>query len=211
MPDYNAIASSYDFLSRLIFGDAIKQSQVCLLPFIPAQSNILIAGGGTGWILDELAKVHQVGLNIIYVESSSAMIERAKKRNAAQNKVSFFCMPIEKYVTSQSLDIIITPYLFDNFTQQQAAQNFYNLHKMLKPRGLWLFSDFYIDNAAGKFWQKALLKTMYLFFSVIAKIEAHELVDMNVYFEKDYTVKYLDFFFKKFIRSSVWQKRFDDL
>jgi ubiquinone/menaquinone biosynthesis C-methylase UbiE len=205
--NYDAVAGSYDFLSKLIFGNAIKQSQVCLLPFIPPRSSILIAGGGTGWILEELAKIHPTGLKIVYVEVSSKMIALTGKRNPGQNNISLICLPIEAYTTSQQFDVIITPYLFDNFTEQEATQNFYNLHHMLKPHGQWLFADFYISDKTAKQWQKMLLKTMYLFFSFVCNIQSRQLIDMNIYFEQNgYKIKYVHFYYRKFIRSCVWKK-----
>lgn len=205
--NYDAVAGSYDLLSKLIFGNAIKQSQVCLLPFIPPQSNILIAGGGTGWILEELVKIHSTGLKIMYVEASPKMIELTAKRNTEQNKISLICLPIEAYTTSEQYDVIITPYLFDNFIEQEATQIFYHLHHMLRSNGQWLFSDFYINDQTSKSWQKMMLKTMYLFFRVVCNIQSRQLIDMNIFFEKaGYKNKYVDFYYKKFIRCGVWQK-----
>ncbi len=77
--NYNKIAKYYDLISRLVYGKAIIKAQVSLLKFIPANSSVLIIGGGTGWVLEELAKIHQEGLTIIYVENSSKMIALAQK------------------------------------------------------------------------------------------------------------------------------------
>ena len=205
--NYDAVAGSYDFLSRLIFGSAIKQSQLCLLPFITAQSTILIVGGGTGWILEELVKVHPEGLTITYIEASAKMIELTSKRNIGRNKVSMICLPVETYIATQQFDVIITPYLFDNFTEQQAAQHFYKLHNLLKIQGQWLFADFYICPQTGKWWQKVLLKMMYFFFREICNVQARRLIDMNTYFEhSNYKVKYVGFYYWKFIRCAAWEK-----
>ena len=69
--NYDNSAWFYDRLSRLIYGKALVRSQVYLLRYIPAGSIILIAGGGTGWILEEISKLHPSGLKITYVEISS--------------------------------------------------------------------------------------------------------------------------------------------
>ncbi|MEZ4686196.1 MAG: hypothetical protein R3B47_09055 [Bacteroidia bacterium] len=53
---FNRLAPVYDFLASLVFGNRIRQAQRWLLDFIPEGSSILILGGGTGWILEELAE-----------------------------------------------------------------------------------------------------------------------------------------------------------
>ena len=48
--NFNYIAPFYDTLCQLVFGQRVKNAQIESLKFIPANSTILIAGGGTGWI-----------------------------------------------------------------------------------------------------------------------------------------------------------------
>ncbi len=52
--NYNNSAWFYDSLAGLVYGKALVKAQVYLLQYIPADSNILIVGGGTGWILMNL-------------------------------------------------------------------------------------------------------------------------------------------------------------
>ena len=58
-PDFNTVARPYDFISRLVFGDSLVEAQTSLLHYIPSNSQILIVGGGTGWILEEISKINQ--------------------------------------------------------------------------------------------------------------------------------------------------------
>src|SRR5665213_2689273 len=76
--NYDNSAWFYDRLSRLIYGDALVRAQVYLLGFIPENAKVLIAGGGTGWILEKLADVHPAGLQITYAEVSAKMMAQAK-------------------------------------------------------------------------------------------------------------------------------------
>jgi hypothetical protein len=55
---FNNSAWFYDRLSRLVYGKAIVNTQLYLLGYIQPNSNILIVGGGTGWILDEITRLH---------------------------------------------------------------------------------------------------------------------------------------------------------
>ena len=58
--NYNSIAKYYDTLSRVIYQRAIIKAQVFLIQFIKDNDRILLVGGGTGWILEELSKLQKL-------------------------------------------------------------------------------------------------------------------------------------------------------
>ncbi|MDB5150556.1 MAG: methyltransferase protein, partial [Mucilaginibacter sp.] len=117
--NYDNSAWFYDRLSRLIYGRALVNAQVYLLNFVPAGSKILIAGGGTGWILEELSKIHPAGLDITYVEISANMTALSQKRQTGQNEVVFINEAVEKVkLLLLDFDVVITPFLFDNFVDE---------------------------------------------------------------------------------------------
>jgi ubiquinone/menaquinone biosynthesis C-methylase UbiE len=194
----------YDRLSRLVYGKALVRAQVYLLQYIPAGSNILIAGGGTGWILEEIAKLHPSGLKITYVEVSARMTTLSSKRDIGKNQVTFINQPVEHLSDQIAYDVAITPFLFDNFTEETLQTVFKHIHTRLKPDGLWLNNDF---RPTGKWWQTFLLQSMILFFRIICRIEAKELPEIEKCFEK-YQLKIIKRkdFFGEFILSTVYQK-----
>ncbi|MCW3116914.1 MAG: Methyltransferase type 12 [Chitinophagaceae bacterium] len=205
--NYDKIASYYDRLSGFVFGHSLIDAQSCLLKYIQPGNNILIAGGGTGIILAELAKRHARGLTITYVEISGKMIVIAKKRNCRQNLVSFIHQPVENFISEQQYDIIVTPFLFDNFTENKIEKTFTSLNALLKPGGKWLFADFFYDNRQGKLWQKLLLRIMYRFFRLTCNIEASVLINMESIFERSgYEKIYETTHYAGFIKSIVYTK-----
>jgi len=206
-PDFNRVARPYDFISRLVFGNALVESQVSLLSHIPKNSHILIVGGGTGWILEEIAKIHYAGLNIVYVEVSANMISLSRKRNIGQNSVIFIHENIEEFHSEKLFDIIISPFFFDLFIKSDVLKLFLHIHKKLRNNGLWLYTDFIPPVYQTRIWQKILLKSMYLFFGIFSSVEARTLVNMDHYFERDYTLIVKKWFFGKFIRSNIYQKK----
>src|SRR3569833_2127388 len=109
--NYNNSAWFYDKLSRLIYGGALIKAQVYLLDNIPAGSKILIAGGGTGWILEEIAKLYPSGLKINYVEVSAKMIALSRKRISGENNVDFINAPVEDVPLPTDYDVVISPFL----------------------------------------------------------------------------------------------------
>lgn len=203
--NYNNSAWFYDRLSRVIYGRALIKAQIYLLKFIPANAAILIAGGGTGWILEEIAKRHPSGLDITYVEVAPNMMALSKKRNAGSNKITFINNAIENISLPHNFDVIITPFLFDNFTEQTLQKVFEHIHTSLKTNGLWLNTDFQLT---GQWWQKALLKSMFLFFKILCNIEASKLPDIEKHFTQ-HGCKAISqqTFFKDFIISTAYQKQ----
>ncbi|MBB5637857.1 ubiquinone/menaquinone biosynthesis C-methylase UbiE [Pedobacter cryoconitis] len=205
--NYDSIAGYYDVLSRMVFFRAQVKAQIDQLHAIPANSTVLIAGGGTGWILEEIAKIHPSGLTITYIEISSKMLDLSKKREVKSNAVTFIHSAMEDFKTNFSYDVLITAFFFDNFSADHVEIVFNQLNKLLKKDGIWLFADFYYTRQSGKRWQWLLLQTMYLFFSKISSVEAKSLVNTEHLFrEKDYLSLKEAFYYSGFIKTIIYQK-----
>ncbi|ASU32819.1 class I SAM-dependent methyltransferase [Mucilaginibacter xinganensis] len=201
--NYNNSAWFYDRLSRMVYGCALVNAQVYLLQYVPARAAVLIAGGGTGWILDELTKIQQSGLQITYVEIAADMMTLSKKRNTGNNEVVFINDAVERISFDKKFDVVITPFLFDNFTEETTGKVFNHIHRSLKPGGSWLNADFQLS---GKWWQAILLKLMFLFFRILCNIEASKLPDVQKQFERrGYGVVEEKTFYRDFIISRVYQ------
>jgi len=201
--NYNNSAWFYDRLSRVVYGRALVNAQVYLLQYIEPNSNILIVGGGTGWILEELSRVYPSGLNITYIEVSAKMTALSKKRNVGGNRVTFINDAIENIVLPADFDVVITPFLFDNFAEQTMQKVFNHINGLLKPTGLWLNTDFQLT---GKWWQNGLLKSMFLFFKAWCGIEASKLPGIEKQFEENgYKTIAQKTFFGDFVISKVYR------
>ncbi|MFS2189569.1 class I SAM-dependent methyltransferase [Mucilaginibacter sp. Mucisp84] len=202
--NYNNSAWFYDRLSRIVYGKALINAQVYLLGFIPLKSKILIAGGGTGWILEELTKIHPSGLDITYVEISANMTALSQKRQTGQNTVTFINDAVENVKLIANFDVIITPFLFDNFVDKTVDNVFNHLHNLLKTGGLWLNADFQLT---GRWWQNLLLRSMFVFFRLLCGIEASRLPAIEKRFDAEgYSVIDDKTFFGDFIVAKVYKK-----
>jgi ubiquinone/menaquinone biosynthesis C-methylase UbiE len=202
--NYDNSAPFYDQLSRIIFGKTLVQAQVYLLNFVPPGSSVLIIGGGTGWILEELTKIHPSGLKITYVEISAKMTTLSQQRNGGKNEVVFINDDITNISTTTPFDVVITPFLLDNFTDETLQQAFKNIHQQLKSGGLWLCTDFQIT---GKLWQRVLLQSMYLFFTVLCRIETMRMPHIESCFTRHgYKPLTTKAFFGNFIISTQYKK-----
>lgn len=202
--NYNNSAWFYDKLARLVYGSELVEAQVYLLKHVPQNCNVLIVGGGTGWILEELSKIHPSGLNITYVEVAPAMMARSHKRAIAGNNLIFINNAIEYVNLPLKFDVVITPFLFDNFKEKNLVLIFDHIDGMLNENALWLNASF---QRTGKWWQGVLLQTMFIFFKVICGIEASRLPAIAECFEqKGYKLVEKKDFFKDFIGARVYRK-----
>lgn len=203
---YDAVAGVYDTLAGIFIGKALRNAQIYLVQYIPAGAKVLIAGGGTGWILEELAKQHHAGLQIDYLDISANMIAKAAQRNVQHNAVRFINQSASQDFEGSNYDVILTPFFFDNLKDATMRSVFDKLHQKLKQSGLWLYADFQV---AGKhqLFQKAMLFMMYTFFRATCNIEADHLPDVtNQFAACNYQLIYSKTFKYEFIISAVYKK-----
>lgn len=205
--NYDKIAGYYDMLSRAVFRQSQVVAQVNQLKFIRENATILIVGGGTGWILAKISKIYPAGLNITYVEISSKMLALSRKRNYGNNQVEFINIGIEEFTALPNFDVILTPFLFDNFSRQRAEMVFKKLDAMLNKSGYWLLTDFTTQGKNANWWKKIFLKLMYAFFKTVSNVEAKTLVDIYPFFYKSgYTILDERFYYGQFIKATVFKK-----
>jgi ubiquinone/menaquinone biosynthesis C-methylase UbiE len=202
--NYDNSAWFYDRLSRVVFGQALVRAQTAFLPLIPPNAKILIAGGGTGWILEEITKVNASGLHITYVELSEKMLALARKRNAGNNQIIYINSPIEEANLTNDFDVVITPFLLDSLPAPTLNKVIDTCYHLLKPGALWFNTDFQLT---GKWWQKPLLNSMYLFFRMIGCVDTVQLPEIKLYLhEMGLQPLKEEMFFGEFIISVVYEK-----
>jgi ubiquinone/menaquinone biosynthesis C-methylase UbiE len=201
---FDIVAGIYDRLARLLYGKSIVVSQLHFLNEIPDDSRVLILGGGTGWILEELL-VRKPRCKVWYVDASQKMIALAQKRVSPQQEV-YFIHGSEKSLPKEILfDVVITNFYLDLFTEASLAEVITSIKDNLHPQALWLVTDF-VDG--GKWWQRSLLKTMYFFFGTVSAIEARSLAAWDKALVKAGLSEIRSaFFYGGFIRSVIYARR----
>lgn len=199
---FNKIAPVYDALARLIYGRSIVKAQTHYLPLLNNSKRILVLGGGSGWILEELFKY--TAAEITYVEASSAMIDLTKQRNIPITQVSFIHGTEDQIPEGDFFDAVITNFYLDLFSEEKQLEVIRRVLETLPKNGLWLASDFVNTR---KPWHRFLLVVMHQFFIRLCKIEAHELVDWKSTLCKS-GLKQMqeESFYNGFIKSTVFVK-----
>ncbi|CCH01157.1 methyltransferase type 12 [Fibrella aestuarina BUZ 2] len=171
---FDFIAPVYDKLAQLVFGRALLTAQQAAWWQVPAGSDVLILGGGTGTLLPRFLRDKRPQ-RVLYLEASAAMLQRAQQTAANPSQVEF------RYGTEASLeptdqfDAILLPFVLDlypNATLQ--AQLVPRLLAALRPNGALYISDF----GQPRTWQqRAVMAAMLLFFRVVARIPVRHLPD----------------------------------
>jgi len=202
--DFNFVAPFYDFLAKTIFGKTIQTAQTHFLNRIPKDANILILGGGSGWILKEIFAIRNE-CQIHYVETSKKMIALSKKRlSKVQLEKVIFMHELDR-TSNQIFDVIITNFFLDVFEKKEIENMIKLLRGLLSEDGIWLFTDFKNRNI---WWQKILLKLMFTFFRLFANLESKQLYDFDELFDAcGMTSLKSKSFFHKMIVSHVYRKR----
>jgi len=174
---FDRIAPLYDILSYLVFGRSLQRAQTVFLADIPTGATILLVGGGSGWLLEQIIRTCQPR-RVLYLELSAQMVARASQRMIKKGllgTVEFQTGSILELQSPESFDVILTPFLLDLFTPDTLQNKVIpRLLANLNATGLWLATDF-IPTDVG--WQKALLWTMIRFFRLTANIEMQQLAD----------------------------------
>lgn len=166
--NFDRLAGYYDSLARFVFGQEKVASQTHFLARIPPGASVLILGGGTGWILDELF-ARTIRCEVWYIDASEKMLEKARGRGR-RGAVHFIHGSWED-VPAQKFDVVVTNYFLDLFSDQTLEDIVAVVGSRLDEEGIWLVTDFTDD----KKWHRVMLRVMYWFFGVVCRIEASAL------------------------------------
>jgi tRNA (cmo5U34)-methyltransferase len=168
---YDKIAVVYDRLTTIVFGKSMAEAQKFFLPEIKPGSKILIIGGGTGKILEQIDTL-KIGVSIWYIDASQRMIELAKKRVLRNDNVVFIHGTEESIPDEIHFDFIITNFYLDLFPTAEVQNLTIKFRRCLTSEGKWIVTDFIEDE---RMFTRGLLALMYAFFWLINAISVSSL------------------------------------
>ena len=178
---FSPVAGFYDMLAQIVFGRKLQEAQMANLIYIADNSRILIIGGGSGWILQQVLQKTRHS-SIVYLEASASMISKTEKqiKNLINiNSIEYRLGTEETIETHEKFDFIIVNFFLDLFCPTYLTPISEKLFKSLTPTGRWLITDFVQPANTGlpKCRAQILYKSMYLFFRVTCGISASALPD----------------------------------
>lgn len=206
--DFNAIATFYDFLSRLVFKDRLLHAQCFCLDYIATnkKADMLILGGGTGDFLRVICQQFP-RISITYVDASSRMLEITKRKlsREALSKVDLVCSKWENFDCPKSYDFIVTNFFLDCFTSHQLTAVIAKGLSCLKNGGYWCFTDFVDSHNKLK---NGLIKVMYWFFRWTTKLNTTKLPDYDILLDNESLISLqVKYSLSGMIRSEVLEKQ----
>ena len=202
MNNFDSVARIYDGLSNLIFGKAMRRAQTSYLSDIRPGANVLILGGGTGWLLSDLSEVNPT-CKVWYIDASAKMIELSREvtQNSPQ-EIVFIHGTEDSIPPGTTFDAVITNFYLDLFTRESCMSVIRKIRPVIRANGIWLVSDFLNTT----WWHSAMLAVMYRFFKLTCDIEASALPQWkNLLEENAFTEDKSHDFFGGFIKSAVFR------
>ena len=177
--NYDRIAGFYDALAGLIFGTALRQAQraALLAGLPPGAPRVLILGGGTGWVLTEVLR-QRPAARVLYLEASARMLARTRRYQPAfdqKDQVEFRLGTEQNLRPGEQFNAIITFFVLDCFPADLLPAALQRLNAARHPAAPWLLADFRLPR---RWWQRGLLRLMYLFFRLTTGLRARSLPDL---------------------------------
>ena len=177
---FDPVAGVYDRLAGIVFGDTLHVAQIQGLENLPADGEIVIFGGGTGRILEDLLAAGPPFNAVHYVEASEKMTARAMARVRSMDKrpaegiLRFYTQPAEEWCSERSgcVDAVITPFFLDCFDGSELEKMILQIRSVLHDSGQWLITDFV---ASPKRKHRLVMATMFFFFRVSCGLRSRQL------------------------------------
>lgn len=209
--DFGRVARVYDWLASLVFGRAQRRAQLAALraglPLAGPAPHVLVLGGGPGWVLTELLRQCPAA-RVLYLETSAAMLGQARARlarhaSALASQVVFRQGSERDLLANEQFDAVITFFVLDCFTVADFPGAMARLQAVRRPGAPWLVADF---RPPRSWWQRGLLRAMYLFFGVAVGLRARQLPPWpTALAELGSTNIYESEFYFGFIMGQVWR------
>ncbi|GAB3901666.1 hypothetical protein GCM10028803_26750 [Larkinella knui] len=169
---FDGVAPFYDALSRLVFGNSLRNAQAHWLHQVPEGAAILVFGGGTGWLLSRILTDCKPR-KVIYIDASPVMISLSRKKVNNDSRVDFRVGTQTALLANDRVDILFTPFILDLFTDNQLKNSLLpHLLPCLVTNGFWFCCDFVEPT---RWWHRLLLWSQYRFFRTLSHIQADHL------------------------------------
>jgi tRNA (cmo5U34)-methyltransferase len=199
---FDGIGPFYDFLASVAFMGRIRKSQRYFLKRLPPAKSVLVLGGGSGWILEDIVRDIKP-ITICYVEASAWMLQKARSRQVA-SEVTYIHGTENEVPGDQPFDLVITNFFLDMFDENGVSSVAERVHDHLSTNGVWMVTDFTCRNT----FHRALLYIMYRFFSITTGLQQRSLSAWyNTVSGSGFRCTQEASFFGGFIRACVFKRR----
>lgn len=191
--NYDHLAPFYQMIEKLTMGHDLQRARTAHLERLEARQDIqraLIVGEGDGSFLLYFMK-HFSDVDVTVVEASRRMVRRAQARlnrvGISSGRVTWIVSDLADCTfESDSFDLIVTLFFFDNFNTDRALVYYQQLASAARMDAYWLCADFQIPEGGWREWRARFwLKTLYLFFGIFAGLRVKNLPNYKIIFAAD--------------------------
>jgi len=141
-PNFDRVASIYRWAEYISLGPLLQRTRTHFLSQLNNPRHALILGDGDGRFLHQLLR-HYPHCTSLAVDTSAAMLHKLQHRCAfASTRLTTLQLSALDIDAPPHIDLIVTHFLLDCFTQPEVDALTTRLASQLSPGALWLVSDF---------------------------------------------------------------------
>jgi hypothetical protein len=185
---FDGLARWYRALEFAAFGGDLERARFAFLDRLSDRRRILLLGEGDGRCAARLVSVAPLA-EIVCVDSSSAMIERASRRTASAGagRVTFACADIRSFSPGgRPFDAVATLFVLDCFSADEVASIVARTGAALSPGAPWVFADFVLPaRGVARARARAWLRLLYAFFRNRAALRVRSLPPSEELLERE--------------------------
>lgn len=179
MTQFDKSVKWYDRLSKLVFGQKLRNVELHLIPYLPHTGTVLWIGGGSGHNLPVIMEARP-DLGILYFDTSEKMRNLAKARIFdPSNRITFLDSYAELEDHQKEVSSVLMFFVLDLFEDNELTEV---LFRWLVRNGAWvktlLVADFDRPQAPlGSLVASVLIPIMYTFFRITIQLPSRKLPD----------------------------------
>ncbi|HXA10304.1 MAG TPA: class I SAM-dependent methyltransferase [Chthoniobacterales bacterium] len=204
---FDRVAPHYRWLETVAFGQQLQQARLAFVRRLEAPRRALVVGEGNGRFLAALLREDRA-VRVDCVEASGRMIALARTELDVESRVNFIHAEIQTVkLVAQRYDLIVTHFFLDCFSKETLAAVIAKLANSAAPQAQWLVADFCQPRQGWRsLCPRLLIAMMYLFFRILAGIEARRLVDYRPFLRAEgFILAQETLSPNKMIRSELWR------
>ncbi len=180
--NFDSVAGVYDILGSCIFGDRFERLEHACVQALDPKADILVLGPGRGRILRQILEKENFKGSLVAFDTSSRMLDACESgllhiSEERKDKIELHHLSWEQ-AFPRHVDVIVLPFFADMFQEDKLQRLFKLCSHNLRMGGRLYLLDFFEPESGSKIErvvQRALLRSMYLFFRLSCSIEAKKL------------------------------------
>jgi SAM-dependent methyltransferase len=208
---FDTLAPCYRSMEFILAGPILQRARTAFLVEATSARRALLLGEGPGRFLNALLRSNP-NIHITCVEQSARMHAEAQRHLAAADRDRIIFHEADALVwppPREEFDLIATHFFLDCFKPVQLQSLIPKIAASATANARWLLADFGLPPGGWRRLRaRAVLRLMYWFFRVVAKIPATEISPPDFYLQKsNFHLAARQHFNFDLIHADLWQRK----